>query len=46
MTNGINRNTGGAKGLSEGNEKVKESLEKYKSLNEVQGQIKSLKNGY
>ena len=28
---------------SKGNEKVKESLEKYKSLNEVQGQIKSLK---
>lgn len=32
-----------SEGLSEGNEKVKESLEKYKSLNEVQGQIKSLK---
>lgn len=30
-------------GLSEGNEKVKESLEKYKSLNDIQGQIKSLK---
>ena len=32
-----------SEGLSKGNEKVKESLEKYKSLNEVQGQIKSLK---
>lgn len=32
-----------SEGLSEGNEKVKENLEKYKSLNEVQGQIKSLK---
>ncbi len=32
-----------SEGLSNGNEKVKESLEKYKSLNEVQGQIKSLK---
>lgn len=32
-----------SEGLSEGNENVKESLEKYKSLNEVQGQIKSLK---
>ena len=32
-----------SEGLSKGNEKVKESFEKYKSLNEVQGQIKSLK---
>ena len=32
-----------SEGLSEGNEKVKESLEKYKSLNDIQGQIKSLK---
>lgn len=32
-----------SEGLSEGNEKVKESLEKYKSLNNIQGQIKSLK---
>ena len=32
-----------SEGLSKGNEKVKESFEKYKSMNEVQGQIKSLK---
>ena len=32
-----------SEGLSEGNEKVKESLEKYKFLNDIQGQIKSLK---
>lgn len=32
-----------SEGLSEGNEKVKESLEKYKSLNDIQGQVKSLK---
>ena len=32
-----------SEGLSEDNEKVKESLEKYKSLNDIQGQIKSLK---
>lgn len=32
-----------SEGLSEGNGKVKESLEKYKSLNDIQGQIKSLK---
>lgn len=32
-----------SEGLSKGNEKVKESLEKYKSLNDIQGQIKSLK---
>lgn len=32
-----------SEGLSEGNEKVKESLEKYKSLNDIQGQIKSMK---
>ena len=32
-----------SEGLSEGNEKVKEGLEKYKSLNDIQGQIKSLK---
>lgn len=32
-----------SEGLSEGNEKVKESLEKYKSLNDIQGQIKLLK---
>ena len=32
-----------SEGLSKGNEKVKESFEKYKSLNDIQGQIKSLK---
>lgn len=32
-----------SEGLSKGNEKVKESLEKYKSLNDIQGQVKSLK---
>ena len=32
-----------SKGLSEGNEKVKESLDKYKNLSDIQGQIKSLK---
>ena len=32
-----------SEGLSEGNEKVKESLEKYKALNEAQTQIKALK---
>ncbi len=32
-----------SKGLSEGNAKVKESLDKYKNLSDIQGQIKSLK---
>ena len=32
-----------SQGLSEGNEQIKESLDKYKNLSDIQGQIKSLK---